>query len=194
LEHIKFSEITNRLRRNLMAAAFLIVGLAGFDIKITKVTSSGIGFENVNTDVLLIILALFLFYHVIAFCLHAFEEYKVWELKLVSKIDPTFVSATETVELAGIMKSAGETLKNVTKNGGLLMVDGQTVIQNEDAIRMIEASKAAETYGKRLKNFPTITRVRFWGWDIGVALAAAVIAEMFRREIIPSGLLGKWFL
>lgn len=182
MQHIELSEMTNRLRRNLMGSAFLIIVLIGADLKVNKVSTSGMELQNLSTEVLLIILHAFLLYHAVAFSIRAFEEYRLWELNFTTEEVQGWSSGV--VQLAEKLKRVSDILDNVTANSGLLPQNGQTIFTQADAEQLKAASEAALQYGKRLDNFPTITRVRFWFWDIGVAGIVTGFAVSLSLEIV----------
>ncbi len=186
MQRIEFSEMTNRLHRNLMIAAALIICITFFGIQIGKVTAAGIELVNFTTGVLLTILIVTLIYHAIAFAIRAFEEYRLWELQLSSKQATYYGGGVGVLELADQFRNVSETLENIIENSGLITHQGQTVISQDDAAELKQAAKAAIVYGKRLKNFPLVTRVRFWGWDIGTAAAVTIVAILFACERLPS--------
>ena len=63
MQRIDFSDTTNRLRRNLVGAAFVIIVIVHFGIEITPGSVSPLGWriENISTDVALKILVVFKF-------------------------------------------------------------------------------------------------------------------------------------
>jgi hypothetical protein len=56
MKRIEYSEMTNRLHRNMVGSAAIIVGIVLFHIEINKATASGFDIENLTTGVLLKIL------------------------------------------------------------------------------------------------------------------------------------------
>lgn len=176
MQRIEFSEMTNRLHRNLMGSAALLIVIVFFNIKVTKASTSGLELENLTTRVILTVLIAVLVYHAAAFCIRAFEEYRIWELKLSDKQATAWGGGNFVLELADQLKSVGETLERILANSGVIQHNNQTIINADQAQELIEASKAALIYGRRLKNFPKITRFRFWFWDIGIAIAATIFS------------------
>jgi len=65
MKHIEFSEMTNRLHRNMTAAAAIIIGIKLFDLQIAKAGTSGIEIKNFTTGVFVTILLFVLVYHAI---------------------------------------------------------------------------------------------------------------------------------
>jgi hypothetical protein len=53
------------------------------------------------------------------------------------------------------------------------------VLSQTDVAHIKATAEVAQIYAKRFKNFPAITRWRFWIWDIGVATLLTVIALGF---------------
>ena len=193
MERIEFSELTNRLRRNLMASSFLIVSIKEFDITINGVNSYGMKLENLTTEVITVILFLILIYHAIAFFTRAFEEYRFWELKL-SNITETYMSGGEkTLGLNEQISSLAETLDKITKNSGILNKDGQEIFNNADAQELARVRESADRYASRFSNFPMITRLRFWIWDIGTAFLIACIAALYMFSFLQPGSLMNIF-
>ena len=185
MKHIQFSDLTNRLRRNLVASAFLIIAIAGFDISIEKAASGGLQFENLTTDVVLLLLMGFLLYHLVVFGVHAFEDYRHWELTFSSREEDRWDAPDQVVNLVGQLQSAAEALKNLS---GPTSVSG-TNITADDVAKIQKAAEDARIYGQRLKNFPRITRFRFWVLDIGMAGVLALFAVLFGLSVFPRGTL-----
>jgi hypothetical protein len=48
MQHIEFSEMTNRLHRNIPAAASLIIAIGWFDVQIGKAGAMGIEIKNLT--------------------------------------------------------------------------------------------------------------------------------------------------
>jgi hypothetical protein len=182
MQRIEFSELTNRLRRNLMGAAFIIVAIAGFNIRVGKVLASGMELENLTTEVVLIALLAFLIYHVVAFGIHAFEEYRLWELKPADKFLETEGPMTEARKIVGRI------------NAILNEVGQREDFTKEDFEKLEEALEGALVYAKHFQSFPVITRVRFWTLDIGTALVITIVAILFSVSVLPPGLISDWLL
>ena len=191
MERIQFSDATNKLRRNLLLVAALIIALAGFDIKLTKASTSGIEFENITTNVVLAVLLALLIYHLVAFAIHAFEEYRHWELALVKKQTTYFGGGIGFIELADQMRDAGDALEKIIKNSGAISAGNQQILDVNDASHLKELSGAARVYAKRLQNFPSITRFRFWFLDIGFVGLTTIAAVLFVLAL-PRGLFAVW--
>lgn len=194
MERIQFSEMTNRLRRNLMAASFLIIGIAGFNIEVGNATASGMELKNLTTEVVLVTLLTFLIYHAIAFMIRAFEEFRLWELKLASRDATSWSGGVGRLELADHLKQVGDVLEKLTTGDRQTSTDAGKTITDSDIKNIKNAAEAADIYERRLKNFPTVTRVRFWIWDIGVACAVSILGILFATAAMPPGLLSRWFL
>jgi hypothetical protein len=173
MERIEFSELTNRLHRNLIVVAAAIVVLVFFGIKIEKATTLGMEVTGLNTQVLLWILVAILLYHMIAFAIRAIEEFRAWELKLGSRTSTGYGGEIALVELANKIRGmAGyaDQLASSTVPPG----NAAHIIAHIDS-----TAEVARLYAKRFENFPAITRWRFWLWDIGTAAVLAVIALGF---------------
>jgi hypothetical protein len=187
MQRIELSEMTNRLHRNAIGSAALIISIKFFSLQIDKAGTLGIEIKNFTTSTLVIILAIALLYHGIGFTIRALEEYRIWELELTSKQGAAYGGGFVVVDLADRLRSVGESLQKITENTGAITSTGQTIFTKQDADKLIEVSRTAEVYGRRLKNFPWITRVRFWGWDIGITAATTIIAILFAWSLLPSG-------
>jgi len=187
MQRIEFSDLTNRLHRNTMAAAALIIAIAFFNLKIGKATAEGLELQNLTTGVLIWSAFAVLLYHAVAFCLRSIEEYEHWELTLPDSEAGVWDGGVITVDLARRLKDAAETLTKITKNSGAIGHQGQTIFSENDAKQLKEVSEAAVVYAKRFANFPKITRTRFWIWDIGVTLAVVVVALLFAATALSSG-------
>jgi hypothetical protein len=169
MQRIEFSELTNRLRRNLMAAAALIIAIVYFEIKVGRAATQGLELDGLTTDVVLWILVVVLLYHGVAFAVRAIEEYRHWELTFSSTQTMTFGGGVVPVDLARKLKDTSEVLEKITANAGLVGREGQEIFTETDAKKLRSAADAALIYAKRFGNFPRITRIRFWAWDIGAA-------------------------
>jgi ABC-type multidrug transport system fused ATPase/permease subunit len=173
MERIEFSELTNRMHRNLVAVAAAIIVIVFFDIKIEKATTLGMEVTGLTTRVLLWILVAILMYHIVAFAMRAIEEFRAWELKLASRIATSYGGKIDVIELANQLRGMAEIAEKWRQSSS------KDVISSND-VELIKATyEVAQIYAKRFKNFPTITRCRFWFWDIGGAALLAVIALGF---------------
>ena len=171
-----------------MASVFLIVSIRGFNISITDASTYGIKLANLTTDVILAGLGLVLYYHAIAFFIRAYEEYRHWELSLGDTIESGYMERQTTIiDLSERLSSLAETIEKITENGGLLNQAGQTIFTNDDANKLRDATNAANQYAIRFKNFPNITRYRFWLWDVGIAIITTIVASLFLFSCIQSG-------
>lgn len=179
MQRIEFSEMTNRLHRNLMVSASLIVAITYFNIEIRKASNSGVDFENLTTRAVLLSLIAILIYHAGAFCIRAFEEYREWELKLTDKNATAFGGGVFDVDLAEQMYNVGDLLIKILRNGGAISRNNQEIISAEEAAQLKDAGASARIYGKRFSNFPKITRFRFWVWDIGMTGIITSVAVFF---------------
>jgi hypothetical protein len=179
MRRIEFSEITNRLHRNLMASASLIVLIIVFHIDVKKAATSGIELENLTTKVILIALSAVLLYHALAFCIRAFEEYREWDLKLTEKDATVWGGGVAIFDLSNKLKEVADVLQKISANTGAISHQNQTVLTADDARKLKDVSEAAGIYGNRFKNFPTITRFRFWFWDIGVSGVITLFAVIY---------------
>ena len=191
MQRIEFSELTNRLRRNLMGAAFLIVVIAGFDIRVGKASASGLDLENLTTEVVLAVLLALLIYHAVTFGFHAFEEYRLWGLKPEDKL-ASISGGRGFLELNGPMtgtRRALNQIKEIVKERGQ-----QEDFTKEQYDSLEEVIEGALVYAKRLQSFPVITRVRFWALDIGIAVVMTLVATLFSFSVLPAGILSRWLL
>jgi hypothetical protein len=84
------------------------------------------------------------------------------------------------------LKGLADTLEKITENTGTISHQGQTVFTKAQADVLVETSKLAAIYGKRFKNFPRVTALRFWLWDIGIAGLLTIIAIGFATRAFPS--------
>lgn len=185
MQRIEFSEMTNRLHRNLMVSASLIIVITYFNIEIRKASNSGVDFENFTTRAILVSLIAILIYHTGAFCIRAFEEYREWELKLADKNATAFGGGVFNVDLAQQMHSVGDLLVKILRNGGVISRNNQEILSAEEATQLKNAAASARIYANRFSNFPKITRFRFWAWDIGVTGIITGVA-------VISGLSALW--
>lgn len=175
LKPIEFSELTNRLRRNLMGSALLIIVIGRYKIGVTEPTVAGMKLTGLTAEIILLMLVLFMSYHIVAFAIRAYEELRVWELHLTLE-ESHDMMLPDVVSLATRLTRASETIDNVINNNGLLNAQGQTIFTNEDAQKLKAITASAETYARRFNNFPLATKVRFWGWDVGIAVLLPAIA------------------
>src|SRR5215472_6943066 len=104
MERIEFSELTNRMHRNLVAVAAAIIVFVFFDIKIEKATTLGMEVTGLTTRVLLWILVAILLYHMVAFAMRAIEEFRAWELHLATKEATSYGGRLETISLASQLR------------------------------------------------------------------------------------------
>lgn len=176
MERIELDEVTIRLRRNLVVSAFLIIIIKYFGIKVEKIQGAGLEFSNLTTEVVLLILIAIMIYHFVAFGVRALEEFKFWQQTFADKDAAAYGGSLVTVTLASKLEQVADILDAITKNGGLIVHQGQTIISEGDAGELKKAATAANTYAKRLKNFPYITGTRFLAWDIGFAVVTFVVA------------------
>jgi hypothetical protein len=100
MKRIEFSEHTNRLHRNLMVAASLIIAISLFQIWVTKASAGGFELENVTTGVVMTLLLAVMIYHSVAFAIRAYEEFYEWELNLPTKTDTMWSGGQIIVDLA----------------------------------------------------------------------------------------------
>jgi hypothetical protein len=176
MERIEFSELTNRMHRNLVGVAAAIIVLVLFNIKIEKATTLGMEVKGLTTHVLLGILVAILLYHMVAFAWRAIEEFRAWELKLTARTMSPFGRPSEVVELAHKMRGVVEIVEKHQSSGK----DG---LSSDDVAHIKSTVEVAQIYAKRFKNFPTITRWRFWLWDVGVAAMLTLIALGFAAYV-----------
>jgi hypothetical protein len=169
VERIEFSELTNRMHRNLVAVAAAIIVIVFFDIKIDKATTLGMEVTGLTTGVLLWILVAMLLYHMVAFAMRAIEEFRAWELKLASRIATSYGGKIDTIELANQLRGMAEMNEKLQSSR----------IDANDVALIKQTAEVAQIYAKRFKNFPAITWWRFWLWDIGVAALLALTALGF---------------
>lgn len=162
MERIQFSEVTNRLHRNLVAIAAIIIVMVLFHLRITKAVSLGFEIENLTNGALIIILVGVLIYHAVAFSVRAFEEYRLWELKFTAKQASYYGGGIGVIELADQLKDLADTLKRVSRSVTIKPGSDTAVVaaqfkgstfNSEDIRKLTEAASAAQTYGKRLKIF-----------------------------------------
>src|SRR5258708_2764421 len=117
MERIEFSELTNRLHRNLVGVAAAIIGIVFFGIKIEKATAVGMEVTGLTTRVLLWILVAVLLYHAAAFLMRAFEEYRAWELKLATKeAASSYGGRIQTIALANQLRGLAPKIQEVYDN------------------------------------------------------------------------------
>ncbi len=182
MQRIEFSELTNRLHRNTIATAAVIIGFRFFDIKIKKVETYGIEFINLTTGVIVTCLVVVLLYHAMAFALRAFEEYRYWRLHLPTKQSLFWSGGTGNIDLANLMQEAAGALKKIAASGPT----GEKPFTKEDAEKLHKASEGAMIYAKHFKNFPMISGLIFWGWDIGFTALATLIAVLYAISLLPN--------
>jgi hypothetical protein len=159
-----------------MAVASLIIAIVGFNIKIEKAQTSGVELQGLTINVVLFVLVTVLIYHAIAFAIHAFEEYRNWELALVAKQATYWGGGVGLIELADQMKQAGDALGKIMANSGAITSQNQTILNVNDASNLKDLADSARIYANRLENFPKITRFRFWFWDIAVSAVVTSLA------------------
>jgi hypothetical protein len=187
MQRIEFGEMTNRLHRNAVGSAALIIAIKLFNLQIDKAGTLGIEIKNFTTGVLVLILFVAMVYHGIAFAIRAFEDYRSWALELTKMNAAFYGGGIGVVDLSNKIASASASLQKIVANTGVITSAGQTIFTKQDADTLNEFSRAAQHYAKRLKNFPLLTRLRFWGWDIGVTAITMVIAGLFAWSLLPSG-------
>jgi len=175
MERIEFSELTNRMHRNLVAVAAAIIVFVFFDIKIEKATTLGMEVTGLTTRVLLWILVAILLYHMVAFAMRAIEEFRAWELHLATKEATSYGGRLETISLANQLRGITPKIQEAYDNLG----SAKDILSKTDVAQLKAASEIAHVYAKRFKNFPAITWWRFWLWDIGVTALLTVIALGF---------------
>lgn len=175
MERIEFSELTNRMHRNLVAVAAAIIVIVFFDIKVEKATTLGMEVTGLTTRVLLWILVAILLYHMVAFAMRSIEEFRAWDLKLASRIMTSYGGKIDTIELANQLRGLVEKLQDACDNLG----SAKEVLSPNDVAHLTQTAEVAQIYAKRFKNFPAITWWRFWLWDIGMAALLTVIALGF---------------
>src|SRR5262245_14793842 len=144
MERIEFSELTNRLRRNLVGVAAAIIGIVFFGIKIEKATAVGMEVTGLTTRVLLWILVAILLYHSVAFTVRAIEEFGAWELKLTSRTITSYGGKIADVELFNQLRGMAEIaekLQSSNKNG----------ISSHDIAHIKQTADVAQIYLKRFK-------------------------------------------
>jgi hypothetical protein len=150
----------------------LVIVFVFFDIKIEKATTLGMEVKGLTTRVLLWILVAILLYHSVGFAMRAIEEFRAWELKLASRTMTSYGGKIEVIELANQLRGTAEMAEKLQSSSK----DG---ISPNDVAHIKATAEVAQIYAKRFKNFPTITRWRFWLRDIGVAAVLTVIALGF---------------
>ena len=187
-ERIEFSEQTNRLRRNFVAIAGLIIGLKWSGILVKGAAASGIVLENISTDTLIWALIAAMLYHAFAFGIRAFEEFRLWHLNLANRGGSVYGGAPIEITLADSMKSAGEALnKIITKEKSDIKehMKEEVILTRIDAQNLKNLSTAAKIYAKRFKNFPRLTALRFFVWDLSISYLLALIAIFFAADVLP---------
>jgi hypothetical protein len=140
MQRIEFSEMTNRLHRNLMIAAALLIGISVFDIRVGKAAASGVELINFTTGVLIAVLLAVLIYHALAFAIRAFEEYRIWELQLAARETTYYSGGVGTTELAHKLRDLGELFEKVISNSGAISSQNQEIIQKNDATYLKEVT------------------------------------------------------
>lgn len=192
--HIEFSSHTQRLRRNLIGASFVIIAVAGFDVRVGSAAAGGLQLENLTTDAVLIILLAFVLYHLVIFGIYAFEDYRVWELKTTERQAAGFGGGISLVDLSNDMENVADTLTKILENGGSIISRNQEILNEADASQLKRSARSARIYAERWKSLPRITRFRFWALDIGLAGVTTAVAIMFVLSWIPKGALGLLFI
>ena len=180
MRNIEFSDFTNRLRRNLVGAAFLIVCIRGFNLQIGEASPSFLKVGTLTTEVALWVLFAVVVYHVMAFLLRAFEEYRVWELQLDSGDGSRFQGSRYILPLARQLRSAATTLEKFTEeHGAIREANTKVLITDTDVESLKSVVRSAEEFAQKFHKFPKIVRVRYWVWDIGVAVLVTLVALAF---------------
>ncbi|MGJ4947296.1 hypothetical protein [Bradyrhizobium sp. HKCCYLS20291] len=187
MKRIEFSEMTNRLHRNAVGAAAVIISIKLFNLQIDKAGTLGIEVKNFTTSALVAILFIVMAYHFVAFAIRALEEYRVWELELTQQNTTFADGGLGVVDLTNQIRKASDSLQKIMANAGVITSQGQSIFTKQDADNLKEFSKAAEIYGKRLKNFPRLTAVRFWIWDVGTAALMVLVGTLYAWSLLPSG-------
>lgn len=175
LKPIEFSELTNKLRRNIMGSALLIIVIGYYKIGVTEPTFAGMKLTGLTAEIILLMLFLFMIYHLFAFAIRAHEEFRLWEMHLTLE-ESHDMMLPDIVGLATRLARASDTIDNIIANSGLLNAQGQTVFTNEDAHKLKAITATAETYARHFKNFPATTKLRFWGWDVGIVVLVSLVA------------------
>jgi hypothetical protein len=147
MERIEFSELTNRLHRNLVAAAAAIIVIVFFDINIEKATTLGMEVTGLTTRVLLLVLVAILLYHMFGFALRAIEEFRAWELKLTARTMSSYGGKIEAVELFNQLRGMAEIAEK-------LQSSGKEGISAGDVAHIKSTADIAQVYLKRFENFP----------------------------------------
>ena len=179
MPRIEFSEMTNRLHRNLVATAALIIAMKLFDLRIEKAGTLGVEVKNLTTNVLIIILVAILAYHCVAFAVRAFEEYRIWELKVTETQASFYDGGIGTIDLATKLRTLTAILDKTSTQTDGIIAGGQPILSKDEVDKLKSAAELALTYAKRWERFPTITRWRFWIWDIGIAGVISLVAFLF---------------
>lgn len=180
-----------RLRRNLIISAALLFVILNFEIKITKVVTSGVLLDGLTTEVVLHILFSIVVYHIFSFFLRVFEEFTEWRFSLANT-DVGLIFATKSrriVELSEQILRVEEVLTKILENADSIVVSEKEIGKSSDQIHakllpneilnLKNVSKYATNYGKGLGNFSRNSRLRFWIWEIGVTSFISVIAVLY---------------
>lgn len=179
MKRIEFSDMTYRLRRNLMATAAILIAIVYFDIKVGRIAAQGIEIKGLTIEIIISILISVLFYHLIAFGIRAFEEYRHWELTFTDEQATAYGGGLSVIDISKRLFDAVDILEKITKNDDLLGAEGQEVLSDSDICKLKGIGNSTEKYAKRFQNFPIVTRWRFWVWDVGIAVIIAVSAISF---------------
>lgn len=175
-KRIEFSDTTIRLRRNLMAMSVLIISITFFDIEINRAVAQGVQFDGLTTDVILIILTSVMVYHVFAFVIHAYEEYRFWEITFSTSEVSLVDGGYRPVHVAQKLKELVPTIEKLEADAGN---EGEFSLSEKEVRKLRELIDEVSIYAARFQNFPSITRVRFWGWDIGLAVIVTFATAYF---------------
>jgi len=89
-----------------MAIAAVIFAITFFKIQVSKASTVGLELTNVTTQTVILILIGLLVYHFLAFVIHAYEDFRAWELTVHSGGMDIFSGGT--IELADKMRNAAK--------------------------------------------------------------------------------------
>lgn len=173
MKRIELSDMTQKIRRNLVASSFIMLVIVLANLKISKISAGGLQLEGFSTSVALVTLMVFSAYHLLAFVIHAFEEYRFWRNEITST--GRSLDGQHVIDLALVLKEASEALENVLSrpgaNSSMQAVFGSSDIQNLKDVRT-----GVLKYAKSYRIFPWITGFRFWVWDVLISVAPAILS------------------
>ena len=86
LLHDPLSEVTRKERRMLLAVSMVGITLVKMELVPTKISALGIEFAKTNQQSLLSIVALVVFYFVIAFLLYASSDFLAWQKTIRARL------------------------------------------------------------------------------------------------------------